>query len=160
MKPELSIVIPTLGFVSIDNTISSILKNKGIHKIEIIIIGKLHPSIKANYKKFIRHYPVKFKKGDLSKKRNLGFKKAKANIVTFIDDDVIIPKGWISRGLKHFKNKNIGDKDAYTTHRRSGFYRFSFVRFLNQKRPQHNMYGQFNHWKKREYRAFIRQARF
>lgn len=108
MKPELSIIIATLGFDSLFKTLDSIFDNKGKHNIEIIVIGKVKNKKLKNYQKLIRYYPVHFKKGDLSEKRNLGFKKARADILVFIDDDVIIPERWIDVGLKHFNRDSTG----------------------------------------------------
>ncbi len=108
MKPKLSIIIATLGFDSLYNTLDSIIKNKGKHDIEVIVIGNLKDKRIGKYKKLIRHIPASFEKGDLSMKRNLGFKEAKAEIVAFIDDDVTINKNWIENGLRHFKDKKVG----------------------------------------------------
>lgn len=110
MKPALSIIIATLGFESLKMTLDSVIENKGKHDIEILVIGNVSAEIMNNYKKikFIRHFPCKFEHGDLSNKRNLGFENAKADIVTFIDDDVTITKDWIDNGLKHFKDEKVG----------------------------------------------------
>lgn len=110
MKPKLSIIIATLGFSSLYNTIDSVIKNKGQTKIEIIVIGKLKDNKINGYKKFkfIRHFPVQFESGDLSRKRNLGIEKSNADIVAFIDDDVVVTKNWIDNGLRKFKDKNVG----------------------------------------------------
>ena len=35
--------------------------------------------------------------------RNIGIKKAKGEIIAFIDDDVVLPQGWMSEGVKRFK---------------------------------------------------------
>ena len=32
--------------------------------------------------------------------RNIGIKKAKGEIIAFIDDDVVIPRTWISKGVE------------------------------------------------------------
>jgi GT2 family glycosyltransferase len=107
---KLSIVIATLGFESLKFTIDSILKNKGDQDIEILVIGDVEEKLIKRYKKIksIRHIPIKFEKWDLSLKRNLGFKEAKAEIVAFIDDDTKVPKGWIKKGMSHFKDKKVG----------------------------------------------------
>lgn len=42
-----------------------------------------------------------------SKKRNLGVKRAKGEIIAFLDDDAYPKKGWFREALKHFKDKNI-----------------------------------------------------
>jgi GT2 family glycosyltransferase len=110
MKPELSIIIATLGFDSLKFTLNSILENKKKHDIEILVIGYVKDEIMNEYTKykFIKHFPCKFEHGDLSNKRNLGFEKSKSDIVAFIDDDVEITKEWIENGLKHFKDGKIG----------------------------------------------------
>lgn len=46
--------------------------------------------------------------GNVSKSRNKGWKRAKGNIVIFIDDDVIVPNDFIIKGLKDFEDKDFG----------------------------------------------------
>lgn len=109
-NPDLTIVIATLGFDSIDETIGSILRYKKNAKIEIIVIGKVKEDILRKYKKlnFFRYIFASFPKGDLSQKKNLGFREANSEIVAFIDDDTVISPGWIEKGISHFKDKKVG----------------------------------------------------
>jgi len=110
MKPDLSIIIATLGFDSLNGTLKSIINNKNNSNIEVLIIGNVKEELIGEYKKlkFIKHLPCSFEKGDLSKKRNLGFEKAKADVVAYIDDDVNITRDWIKNGLRHFNNPKVG----------------------------------------------------
>jgi GT2 family glycosyltransferase len=111
MKYDLTIVIATLGFDSLYNTINSILRNKQDKNVEILVIGKLPNNRLNKYLQehsFIKYYPVSFKQGDLSKKRNLGFEKASSEIVAFVDDDTVLLKDWFNKALKYFDDKNMG----------------------------------------------------
>lgn len=38
-----------------------------------------------------------------AKARNIGIKKAKGEIIAFIDDDVLLPQGWMSKGVELIK---------------------------------------------------------
>lgn len=42
-----------------------------------------------------------------AKARNMGIKKAEGEIIVFIDDDVILPAGWISKGVNILKESRV-----------------------------------------------------
>ncbi len=42
-----------------------------------------------------------------AKARNLGIKKAKGEIIFFVDDDVLVPKDFIKKSLKWYRNKKV-----------------------------------------------------
>jgi len=110
MKLDLSIIIATLGFDSLDSTLKSVIEYKNGYDIEVLVIGNVKKEIMERYKKikFIRYIPCSFEYGDLSKKRNIGFENSRGEIVAFIDDDVNITSSWITNGLKHFKDPRVG----------------------------------------------------
>ena len=47
-------------------------------------------------------------KGELAKLRNEGWRKAKSDIVVFIDDDVVCQKTWLSGILRAFNDPRVG----------------------------------------------------
>lgn len=113
-KPELTIAIATLGRESLFMTLDSIIKNKGSTRIEIIVIGVISRNFKDIMNSYLKHDYIKlisknFSSGDLSRKRNLALREAKADIVAFCDDDVKITPNWIKEGIDSFKRyDNLG----------------------------------------------------
>lgn len=56
----------------------------------------------------IRHLPVSFERGDSSEKKNVGWRESKADIIAFIDDDVVVAPDWPERILESFADLNVG----------------------------------------------------
>src|SRR3989338_8296072 len=51
---------------------------------------------------------VKVEKGvGYAEARNRGAKVAKGDVIAFIDDDCVVPKGWLARGVRHFADSNV-----------------------------------------------------
>lgn len=99
--PKLSVVIPTLGRSTLLPTLESLLSTAGLESVEIIVAGKISdPTVSQAFKKmkeahaFIRHLEVAFEKGDSSEKKNAGWRAAKADLVAFLDDDVVVAPDW------------------------------------------------------------------
>jgi len=113
--PQLSVVIPTLGRPILVRTLESLLAADGSEALEIIVAGRLpeggvldalralqqgHPQL--------QHLPVHFDKGDSSEKKNAGFRASRADIVAFIDDDVIVAKNWPQKIAEPFRDPAVG----------------------------------------------------
>jgi cellulose synthase/poly-beta-1,6-N-acetylglucosamine synthase-like glycosyltransferase len=90
MKPEISVIVPVYnGEKTIDKCIKSILKSS-FKNFEIITIND---NSTDNSLKIIKKFPIKIFNVNFdsaSKVRNFGAKKAKAKILVFVDQDVVI----------------------------------------------------------------------
>lgn len=101
-KIRISIVIPILEINDyLKESIPKILE-LGRDDIEIIVLPNKKSDNKWDKTRII---PTGF--SNPSRKRNLGVKKAKGEIIAFLDDDAYPKKGWFREALKHFKDKNI-----------------------------------------------------
>lgn len=113
--PILSVVIPTLGRPSLLKTVESLIAAKGFENIEVIIAGcvkeesilKEVQSLRARYPQ-IRHLPVSFAHGDSSEKKNAGIGESRAELVAFLDDDVIVAPDWPLRIIEPFAQAEVG----------------------------------------------------
>lgn len=100
-KPILSVVIPTLGRPILVQTLESLTRSQGFCDIEVIVagaipdatvLGRLNELIARHAQ--IRHLSVSFATGDSSRKKNAGFEASRADIVAFLDDDVVVRAEW------------------------------------------------------------------
>jgi cellulose synthase/poly-beta-1,6-N-acetylglucosamine synthase-like glycosyltransferase len=115
MNPNLSIVIPTMGRPILVRTLESVLATKGADQLEIVVVGeipdrdvlqKVTAIVSANSN--VRHISISYPDGDSSRKKNLGAEKSLADIVAFLDDDVVIAPDWPEHILKAFEDPAIG----------------------------------------------------
>jgi cellulose synthase/poly-beta-1,6-N-acetylglucosamine synthase-like glycosyltransferase len=107
--PRLSVVIPTLGRPILIQTLDSLLRCQGFSSIEVIVAGMIRePTVAARVQTVVaqhpnvRHLPVSFPVGDSSEKKNAGFRAARADLVAFLDDDVVVAPDWPDRILAPF----------------------------------------------------------
>lgn len=114
-RPVLSVVIPTIGRPMVLKAVESILAAKRSSELEIIVSGaitvlfvaqRLQELMKTNAN--IIHLPVSFKAGDSSAKKNAGWRAARADIVAFIDDDVVVDENWPEAVLEPFAEGSVG----------------------------------------------------
>jgi GT2 family glycosyltransferase len=56
----------------------------------------------------VRHLPVSFPSGDSSRKKNAGAAAARAEIVAFLDDDVVVSPDWPEKMLAAFADPAVG----------------------------------------------------
>lgn len=108
-----SIIIPTLNRVKdLEITLNSIIEQSYL-PIEIIIIDQsdnektqiLVEIYKSKINNINFHYKHVLEKS-LTKARNLGLKLAKGEIVTFLDDDVLLEKNYLEEIANVFEEKN------------------------------------------------------
>jgi len=77
-------------------------------KLEIILVDG---GSTDRTREIIQSYPVKLiveKKRGLNLARNIGVKKSSGEIILFTDSDCVVPKDWIKRVVKNFRDKEIG----------------------------------------------------
>ena len=108
---KLSVIIPTAGNVlRVKNTIDSFLKQKiDNFNIEINIIENSKKNDQSNkLQEYFKNLPKKFKysldeRPSSSEVRNRAAMKSNADLLAFIDDDVIISDKWIETVFKSFE---------------------------------------------------------
>jgi succinoglycan biosynthesis protein ExoA len=115
MKPTLAVVIATLGRDTLLPTLRSLLSCRGGESLEIVVVGALaDPAMARELQQLaaahanLLHLPLVFSSGDSSNKKNAGFRAATADIVAFIDDDVIVARDWSGRILEAFADPAVG----------------------------------------------------
>jgi GT2 family glycosyltransferase len=111
----LSVVIPTLGRAILMQTLASLARTTDAAQLEIIVAGQLpDPTVAAAVARLraqhpqIQHLPISFPKGDSSEKKNAGWRAARAAVVAFLDDDVVVEPDWPQRILEPFREARVG----------------------------------------------------
>jgi len=114
-RPMLSVVIPTLGRSTLVETLESLVNTQSASALEIIVAGTIPDPIVAAaiahmqaLHPWIQHMQISFPRGDSSEKKNAGWRAARAEVVAFLDDDVIISPDWPQRVLAPFSNPKVG----------------------------------------------------
>ena len=114
-KPRLSIVIPTLGRPILIRTLESLAAAQGFEDTEVFVVGVIPEGpvleqfrgLAARHPQ-IRHLPVSFAAGDSSEKKNAGFRASRAELVAFLDDDVVVAPDWPLRIVEPFARAEVG----------------------------------------------------
>ena len=103
MTPKVSIIIPTkeINDYLRQETIPAILKQTN-QSFEIIILPDRETKEKFPKTKIIPTWP---KKGPADK-RDIGAKKAKGEILAFLDDDSYPRENWLKNAIKNFKERD------------------------------------------------------
>jgi cellulose synthase/poly-beta-1,6-N-acetylglucosamine synthase-like glycosyltransferase len=112
--PRLTVVIPTLGRDTLLPTIHSVLRATGADQLEISVVGRIaDPQIAGQLAacqrehEHVLHHDVTFAKGDSSEKKNVGWRAARADIVAFLDDDVVVAPDWPVQMLAAFNDPAV-----------------------------------------------------
>lgn len=115
ISPKLSVVIPTLGRPILLQTVESLSKTGMAGELDVVVAGKIHDdhllseveNLSSAFARIII-LPVSFPAGDSSRKKNAGLEESKADIVAFLDDDVVVANDWPSRVLEAFDRPEAG----------------------------------------------------
>jgi cellulose synthase/poly-beta-1,6-N-acetylglucosamine synthase-like glycosyltransferase len=115
MNPNLSIVIPTMGRAILVRTLESVLATNGADRLEVIVVGEIRDgevlqeitAITAAHPN-VRHISISYPTGDSSRKKNHGVEESRADIVAFLDDDVVIAPDWPEHVLAAFEDPAVG----------------------------------------------------
>jgi len=112
--PALSVVIPTLGRPSLRRTVESLAQQRSASRLEVLVVGVMaDPSLARAVRDVaerglnLRLLPLSFAGGDSSRKKNAGWQAAQAEIVAFLDDDVVAPPEWADRILEPFADSAV-----------------------------------------------------
>ncbi|MBW2990370.1 glycosyltransferase [Candidatus Woesearchaeota archaeon] len=106
-EEKVSIAIITLNEEKyIEKLLKSIKAQK--YPCEIIVVdGKSRDKTRKLAKKHTKNVFV-LKDRNISRSRNLGGRKAKNNIIVFLDADVILPKNFLKDNVAEFKKRKLG----------------------------------------------------
>lgn len=106
--PAISLVIPTLNRPEYLLSCINDLLNQTVKDFEILVIDQSDIEIHNELVSKINDLRVKFiylKERSASKARNLGIKNAAAEVILFLDDDIIINnRDFVKNHLKHYTN--------------------------------------------------------
>ncbi len=106
MAIEASIIIPVKEINDyIRDEIIPALKRQTFKNFELIIIPDRHGGL-VRFPSFVRIFPSWPKIGPAFKK-DLGVKKAKGEIVVFLDDDAYPEKDWLEKAIPYFKRDEV-----------------------------------------------------
>lgn len=108
---DISVVIPTYVKRSCADVIESLKKQVFSGEFEILVIRNGSKKNIVSSDGVFR--TIEIKKTGANIARNLGLDKSKAEIVVFIDDDVIVPKDWLKNiriAHKKYRGPVIGGK--------------------------------------------------
>lgn len=113
--PELTVVIPTLGRDMLIRTLESLAAAVGFHRLEVIVAGRVSDAdTAAQIREFkerhtnVFHLDIQYEKGDSSRKKNAGAGVARAPLIAFLDDDVVVAPDWPQRIVEPFADPNVG----------------------------------------------------
>ncbi len=106
MKPELSIIIPTLNEEKYLPELLESIKKQSYKDYETIVADN---NSKDKTKKIAKKYGAKvIKGGKPAKARNEGAKCAEGNLLLFLDADVILTQGYLKYVVSDFKKRKLG----------------------------------------------------
>ena len=104
-KIAISIIIPTLNEENYLPRLLDALKKQTFKNYEIIVADA---GSTDSTKKIARRFGCRIVKGGLpGKGRNKGAETAKADLLLFLDADIILPRGFLKKTLKEFKERNL-----------------------------------------------------
>ena len=113
--PALSVVIPTMGRDILIRTLESLAAAEGFAQIDVIVAGRVAAAdVAARLGDFcarhanVRHLDIQFATGDSSRKKNEGAAAARAPLVAFLDDDVVVAPDWPKRIAEPFADAKVG----------------------------------------------------
>lgn len=113
--PFLSVVIPTMGRDILVRTLESLAAAADFDRIEVLVAGKVpDAAVAARLAEFcarhgnVRHLDVQFATGDSSRKKNAGAAEARAPLIAFLDDDVVVAPDWPRRIVEPFADAQVG----------------------------------------------------
>lgn len=105
-KPVISVVIPTLGRTKELEFCLDALARQTFPDFEVIIVTDIEERLmhfKTQYANLSITVKAQKEKG-LTSARNRGFEVARGDVISFIDDDVVVTETWLQEVLQTFKN--------------------------------------------------------
>lgn len=113
--PALSVVIPTMGREILIRTLESLAAAAGFDRLEVIVAGRVpDPAVRERLQAIcarhanVRHLDIQFATGDSSRKKNAGAAEARAPLIAFLDDDVVVAPDWSAQIAAPFADVRVG----------------------------------------------------
>ena len=113
-RPQASVIIPTCGRPDLlEDTVRSLQRLPSKLRFEILVVDN-HPSphvrdrissLAAEHGPALRYVPEP--KMGLDRSRHAGARAARAEILVYVDDDVIVPPGWLDAMLAPYDQGDI-----------------------------------------------------
>ncbi len=100
---KISVIIPVKEINEYIRKFVPLILNQNFTDFEILILPD-----KPSKELFSKTRVIASGPGGPAMKRDLGAKKAKGEILAFIDDDAYPQQGWLAAALPHFENTNVG----------------------------------------------------
>lgn len=143
-KPALSIIIPVYNEEFYIANLLASLSTQNFKNFEVIVVDgkstdKTVPTVKK-FKSILKNLElIEVQKRGVSCQRNLGASQAKANILLFLDADVILPFDFLGKSLKGFKQKkaDIATCESWPLGKNSLDYLSSFLTNLSLNISHH-----------------------
>lgn len=102
----ISVIIPTLQEEKyIEKTLSNLIKVTP--KIEIVVVDGGSTDRTVQIAKLFTDKVFQIGERGISKAKNYGAKRAKGEILVFLDADVIVPNGFLEKVLETFENPSV-----------------------------------------------------
>lgn len=128
---KITVVIPTLNEERHIGRLLKSLKNQSVKPFEIIVVdGKSKDKTKKEVKKIKGVSFYEIKKG-VARQRNYGAKKAKGEIIYFLDADTALPNRFIERTLRLFNKKKYDLACTFYTPFRKNIFILIIYEFFN-----------------------------
>ena len=112
---KLSVVIPTMGRETVLRTVGSLMACEGAETLEICVVGKVPDGkvaegLAAACARWdnVGWEKVSFPVGDSSEKKNHGVRCTNGELVAFLDDDVVVDRGWAKAMKEVFADPAVG----------------------------------------------------
>jgi GT2 family glycosyltransferase len=121
--PRLSIVVvtyrrgETLGLC-----LDDLAAQDTTEPFEVVVVMQAYPAgaddaLKERYGNRLRLDCMTFPNGlGTSRARNIGWRKARGEIIAFVDDDVRVPKHWVRSLLAFYDDKSVGAVGGFVDH--------------------------------------------
>lgn len=133
-KLELSIIIPTLNEEKyLPKLLKSLKTNLRNVKAEVIIVdgNSKDNTIKMAKKSGIKNLRIFITKKGAAHQRNYGANKAKAPLLSFLDADVILPRGFLRKALDEINERKIDVAACYCKPDKKKFFEISAFSLAN-----------------------------
>ena len=96
-------------------TLDSLTRLRDFHRVEVLICGRIEDAqvqmiVDAHLARYtnLQHFPIKYELGDSSEKKNYGWHHARADIIAFLDDDVVLAENWVQEIMRPFEEPAVG----------------------------------------------------
>ena len=106
-NPKVSIIIPTINEGKYLKLCLSSIERQAFKEYEIIVVDGYSKDNTVKIAKEFKAKVVRQKPSGAGNARNLGVKKSKGEILSFVDADTILPEGYFERLVEDFKDEKV-----------------------------------------------------